>query len=96
MRTAPIAFSLALALPMSTMSAPKAQAFPNFPIPLEQDTSYAVTNSHECSELHNDEPVAGPYAAAAAVEELIDNGTIDPSVVFALNTTDPNATVVGP
>lgn len=32
----------------------------------------------------------------AAVEELIDNGTIDPSVVFALNTTDPNVAVVGP
>lgn len=46
--------------------------------------------------MHNDEPVAGPYAAVAAVEELIDNGTIDPSVVFALNTTDPNVAVVGP
>ncbi|MHC9940899.1 hypothetical protein ACQX2H_05585 [Corynebacterium diphtheriae] len=32
----------------------------------------------------------------AAVEELIDNGIIDPSVVFALNNTDPNDTVVGP
>lgn len=32
----------------------------------------------------------------AAVEELIDNGTIDPSVVFALNTTDRNVTVIGP
>ncbi|MHC9572579.1 hypothetical protein ACQQ6Y_03010 [Corynebacterium diphtheriae] len=96
MRTASIAFSLALALPMSMMSAPKAQAFPDFPISLEQETSYAVTNSNDCSELHNDEPVAVPYAAVAAVEELIDNGTIDPSVVFALNNTDPNVTVVGP
>lgn len=96
LRKAFTAFSLALALPMSIMSAPDAQASQDFPISLEQETSYTVTNSNDCSELHNDEPVAVPYAAVASVEELIDNGTIDAAVVSALNTTDPNVTVVGP
>ncbi|AKE42165.1 hypothetical protein UL82_10140 [Corynebacterium kutscheri] len=86
---------LAVALPLSMIPAPHAQASPNFPI-LSQEISKAATDPADCVNLPNNEPVTVPYAAVAAAEELIANGVIDDDIVSALNDTDPNVTVVGP
>lgn len=94
-RQALIAPTMAVALPLSVIVVPNAQASSDFPT-LSQESNNEVTDPATCVDLPSDEPVAVPYTAVAAAEELIDSGVIDDEIVFALNETDPNVTVVGP
>ena len=95
LRKSVIASTLAVTLPMSMMATPTAQASPDL-TNLPHLAGNAVTDPTNCVGLDNDEPVAVPYAAVAAAEELIASGAIDDDIVSALNNTDPNVTVVGP